>query len=366
MEEKYMWYWLSQLKSKEVTCLNKLLEYYKTPYNIFITKECEYRSLITDREYDIIKSSKDYNSIVESYNQMEQLGIKYVSCNEEKYPGRLKNIPDRPFGLFYKGRLPDEENISIAIIGARRATIYGREMAAMFARELSHAGVNIISGLATGIDGCAHRGALESKGYTAGVLGGGIETRYPRDNYRLYLEMEKQGGIISEYCIGTIPMPRLFPIRNRIISGLSDGVLVVEAKEKSGSLITVDQGLEQGKIIYAIPGKITDDLSKGCNYIIRNGATLVLEPMQILEDFKYALQGYKQIEFFQCEKSQNKNSLANEEKIVYSMLRLEPKHIDEIIREGNMSVQEILNILYSLENKGLIKQVIKNHYIISV
>ncbi len=366
MEEKYLWYWLSQLKSKEVTCLNKLLEYYKTPYNIFITKEEDYRILITEREYNIIKNSKDYESIVDSYNQMNKLGIKYVNCKEDIYPQRLKKIPDRPFGIFYKGKLPNENNLSIAIIGARKATIYGREMATLFARELSKEGVNIISGLAMGIDGCAHRGALEGKGYTVGVLGGGIDTKYPRENYRLYTEVENTGGIISEYCIGTVPIPRLFPIRNRIISGLSDGVLVIEAREKSGSLITVDQGLEQGKNIYAIPGRITDDLSNGCNYIIRNGATLVTNPMQILEDFNYMLEPYKQIDYFDYKKSQNKNSLANEEKIVYSMLRLEPKYIDEIIREGNMSVQDTLNVLFSLENKGLIKQVIKNYFIITV
>ncbi len=366
MEEKYLWYWFSQLKSKEVTCLNKLLEYYETPYNIFITEEKDYRSLITEREYGIIKNSKNYETIVDTYNRMEEQGIKYVSCEDAIYPHRLKHIPDKPYGLFYKGKLPSEDKISIAIIGARKATIYGREMATLFAKELSKEGVNIISGLAMGIDGCAHKGALEGNGYTAGVLGGGIDTKYPRENYRLYTEIEKTGGIISEFCIGTIPMPRLFPVRNRIISGLSDGILVVEAREKSGSLITVDQGLEQGKTIYAIPGKLTDDLSRGCNCIIRNGATLVTDPIQVLEDFDYMVEQYNQMNYFDYKKSQNKNFLANEEKIVYSMLRLEPKHIDEIIREGNMSVQEALKVLFLLEDKGLIKQVIKNYFVITV
>lgn len=365
MEENILWMWMSYLKSQEVSGLNKLLEYYETPYNIFITNTDEYKTLITSRDYDIINMNKDYDRFERDYNSLLEKDIKYVALCDEDYPEKLLNIPDKPYGLFYKGRLPNKNSISISIVGARKASIYGKEIAKKFAYELARRNVQIISGLALGIDGCAHRGALEANGFTIGVLGGGIDTLYPRENYNLYSEMIKRGGIISEYYMGTTPKPRWFPIRNRIISGLSDGILVVEAKRKSGSLITVDQGLEQGKYIYAVPGRVTDECSTGCNDIIRQGAILIETPEQLLEEFNMDFSD-GQINLFDRDFAQKEKLLANEEKILYSCLCLEPKYIDDIVLESRMSLQDAINILFGLEMKGYIKQTMKNYYIISV
>ena len=172
--------------------------------------------------------------------------------------------------LYYKGRFPDFSKPVLAMVGARKATIYGRNMAREFASELTGYGIQIICGMAAG-------------GYTAGILGGGIDSIYPRENFNLYQKVCKTGGIISEYNVGIPSQKGMFPMRNRIISGMADGVFVVEAGERSGSLITADQGLEQGKDIFALPGRITDRYSQGCNYLISLGAILVRSPEDIAE-----------------------------------------------------------------------------------
>ena len=196
---------------------------------------------------------------------------------------------DPPDILYVKGILSKKLNIynmNIGVVGARNASVYGRELASFFGRELAKEGINIISGLALGIDGMSHRGALYAGGYTVGVLGCGIDVIYPRENAELFFEMYKNGAVISEYGPGVIPNPGFFPIRNRIISGLSDGLLVVEARKKSGSLITADLALEQGKQVYAIPGRITDKSSECTNNLIRQGAMCVVSPKEIIEDLK--------------------------------------------------------------------------------
>lgn len=362
MEENMYWYWLSYLNSMEVNEVYKLLEYYGEAKNIYYANDIELVNLVTERSYTIIVSSRDEKKIIESYSDLKNKNIKYISRIDKEFPENLKNVYPVPFGIYVKGRLPDK-SLSIAIIGARAATPYGKEIAKIFSRELSRYGVNVISGLATGIDGVAHQGALDMKGYTLGILGGGIDSLYPRENYRLYEAMENTGGIISEYGVGFKPKSRWFPERNRLISGMSEGILVVEAKVKSGSLITIDLGMEQGKNIYAIPGKIGDKNSEGCNNIIKQGAKLVTSVEEILEDFYQYENIVKLGNRSEAKMEAIEKSLANEEKIVYSFIRLEPKHVDDITNYVNLPVQEVTNILFTLEIKGYIKQVVKNYYI---
>ena len=188
-------------------------------------------------------------------------------------PGRLLPFRDRPAGLFVRGTLPAKDRFTAAIVGARSCTELGRQTAERLAFRLAEAGVQVISGLALGIDGAAHKGALEAGGKTFAVLGCGADRCYPRENYGLFHKMEIQGGVLSEFVPGTSPLPMNFPMRNRIISGLSDAVILVEAREKSGSLITADLALEQGKEVFAVPGRITS-LSRGCNRLIQNGAAV--------------------------------------------------------------------------------------------
>lgn len=288
-------------------------------------------------------------------------GIYWIEKGTEKYPDRLEHINKAPDRLYVRGRLPEEKPLSIAIVGARNCTEYGKEMARYFARELAAAGVQIISGMARGIDSYAHWGALEAGGATFAVLGCGADICYPPENKKLLEKILEKGGILSEYASGMPPLPAYFPQRNRIISGLSDGVLVIEAREKSGSLITASLGLEQGKDIFALPGRSTDALSRGCNAIIRQGAALVESPEEIL--WEYEFNG--RYSPGKRENSKKNNiPLETKDKIVYSGLSLEPKHLNDIAKEAGLTVSETMQALLNLELSGRIKDAGGGYYVI--
>ena len=220
------------------------------------------------------------------YANLLRENIHWTHLTKKDYPFRLKNIGDPPLMLFYKGKLPEEERPSVAIVGARECSPYGEKTARMFARELSSAGVQIISGMARGIDGISQRGSISVGGNTFGVLGCGVDVIYPEDNKDLFIDILKDGGIISEFNPGTEPLRTYFPSRNRIISGLSDVVLVVEARKRSGTYITVTQALDQGREVFAVPGRITDALSDGCNNLIAAGAEIAVGSKVIIDDLK--------------------------------------------------------------------------------
>lgn len=236
-------------------------------------------------------SSGGVDEIQETYREMTDRGIAFVTVGEPEYPRKLAMLPDAPYGLYYVGRLPDEGKKSIAVIGARSCSEYGRAMARQFAGELARAGVQVVSGMARGIDGIGQQAALDAGGYSIGVLGCGVDICYPPENSRLYGQLIEKGGICSEYPPGTAPRAMLFPPRNRLISGLCDGVLVVEAKDRSGTLITVDMALEQGREVYALPGRATDPLSRGCNGLIKQGAELVESPLELLRSLHIDCEG---------------------------------------------------------------------------
>ncbi len=209
--------------------------------------------------------------------------VRCIHKTQSVYPTMLRQVRHAPERLYVRGRLPEADRAAVAVIGARRCSSYGREMARWFAEELSQAGVQIISGMAAGIDGIAQRAALAAGGSSFGVLGCGTDICYPGENQDLYEALLEKGGILSEHPCGTMPIAGHFPSRNRIISGLSDIVLVIEAKQRSGTLITVDFALEQGKDVYVLPGRLTDACSVGCNRLLRQGAGIALTPADILE-----------------------------------------------------------------------------------
>ena len=219
------------------------------------------------------------------YERMREKGIFLVTEEEPLFPEQLSQIPDKPYVLYYAGKLPQRGKKAVALIGARDCTSYGRYMAEQFGASFAKAGIQVISGMARGIDGIGQSAVLKEGGYSLGVLGCGVDFCYPRENRELYERLLADGGICSEYPPGTEPKAFLFPPRNRIISGLCDAVLVVEAREKSGTLITVDMALEQGRDVYALPGRATDPLSGGCNRLIRQGAGMVTTPELFLEEF---------------------------------------------------------------------------------
>ena len=225
------------------------------------------------------------------YGRMRERGIFLVTENEPQFPERLSRIPDKPYVLYCAGKLPQEGKKAVALIGARDCTSYGRYMAEQFGAAFAGADVQVISGMARGIDGIGQSAALREGGYSLGVLGCGVDLCYPQENRALYEMLLAGGGICSEYPPGTEPRAALFPPRNRIISGLCDAVLVVEARERSGTLITVDMALEQGREVYALPGRATDPLSGGCNRLIRQGAGLVSKPEELLGELLEGLPG---------------------------------------------------------------------------
>lgn len=281
--------------------------------------------------------------------------IRYYRKDMDFYPEKLRMIPDPPKGIYAKGQLPDPKKPSAAIVGARMCSEYGRTQAYTLAKYLSEYGVQIISGLARGIDGYAHKGALEGGTPTFAVLGCGLDVCYPRQHKGLWNEiLTKNGGILSEYPICTPPLRAYFPQRNRIISGLADIVIVIEAKERSGSLITADCALEQGKTVYALPGRIWDDLSYGCNYLIAQGAGILYSPECILEELH--------IDKCEFQKEKINLGLASDLKLVYSCLGFEPKNIDELSEKTGIPLGKLSENLLQLELEGYIHQVTKDYY----
>lgn len=281
-------------------------------------------------------------------------GIQYIQQNHAAYPQKLLCYKGMPKGLYVLGKLPDKARKSVAIVGARRSSAYGNQIAKSFAKELAGAGVQIISGMAWGIDGKAHEGALEGGGDTYAVLGCGVDICYPSGHRKIYEAMIQRGGILSEQPPGMPPMAGHFPARNRIISGLSDLVLVVEAKERSGSLITADLALEQGKDVFAVPGRIGDEMSKGCLNLIKQGAGLADSPLVLLEAL-----GIKR----NVSEKSVKIVLEKNEDIVYSWIRLQPVSLEELVKKTGFGSREVLFALVGLELKGCIKEMQKNQYV---
>lgn len=292
----------------------------------------------------------------ETVYKNRQLGIQFTSCEQSDYPKLLRSIRDFPYGIFYKGRLPAEEKKQIAVVGARVCTHYGKHLAEQLAGQIAQAGGEVVSGAAYGIDGAAQWAALSAGGASFAVVGGGVDCRYPRANDRLYDRLEEEGGVLSEFPPGTKPLRYHFPLRNRIISGLSEIVTVIEAKHGSGSLITADYALEQGRTVLAVPGRLDDELSRGCNELIAQGAGVILSPEsfaeQVFPDFR--------------QQKKNKVSdiaLAPSEKLVYSSLDLHSKSLWELEECTSFSLADLSGSLLALEARGLIREVERNYYV---
>ena len=284
--------------------------------------------------------------------------MKIIYQAQNEYPEKLNNIYSSPARLYLVGDESILNKPSVAIIGCRDASDYGKKVAFNFAYELAKEGFVVISGLARGIDTYAHLGAVKAGGKTIAVLGSGLKHIYPSENKKLCNEIVKNSGaIITEYEPHTKPLPMNFPSRNRIISGLSNGVLVVEAKQKSGTLITVDYALDQGKDVFVIPGNITSINSYGTNELIKQGAKLVENVDDILTEFS------EFTGFSRKFPKHSAKSLAKAEKRVYDMLSLKPKYIDEILSTSQDSYEEVIQALFQLEAKGYIKQIHQNLYI---
>ena len=280
------WIWLASVEGLGPVKKFALLNKFETAKRIYNATEKEILKVdgMSDKIVQNMQKAKDAKLLEKYEKYILKNDIKIINISDDNYPAKLKNIYAPPITIFAKGDISLLNSKSIAIVGSREPSKYGIYVAEKFSKELSKEGVTIVSGLARGIDTFAHVGALSSFGKTIAVLGSGIDVVYPKENAKYYREISEKGLIISEYIVGTAPESKNFPQRNRIISGLSDGVLVVEARKNSGTMITTDFALEQGKELYVIPGNITSNLSVGTNNLIKEGAKLVTDVYEILED----------------------------------------------------------------------------------
>lgn len=275
-------HWLHRMQSLGPKTIARLLEI-ADPRELYTIPPDALEGVLNARQREEFFSTRKRRDAMEAYAKVEERGIHFVTREDADYPLRLRDCPDAPYGLYYYGRLPDHATPTVAIIGARICSEYGRFMARQFGTELGAAGVQIVSGMALGVDGIAQKGALSAGGTSFGILGSSVDVCYPEENRALYEELIATGGVISEYAPVTAPEARFFPLRNRIIAGLADIVLVIEARKKSGTLITVEQALDYGRDVFAVPGRVTDRLSDGCNFLIRQGAGIAFSPADVLE-----------------------------------------------------------------------------------
>jgi len=292
------------------------------------------------------------------YEQLTASGIRMSTVEDSEYPYELSNIFDPPYIIYYYGKIEILQGICIAEVGSRAATTYGKVLAHRFGKELAGHGITVVSGLARGIDTEAHLGALAAGGNTVAVLGCGLDQTYPPENKKLFQQICEEGLVISEFPIKTIPEPGNFPMRNRTISGLSKGVLVVEAKKKSGALITADFALEQGRDVFAIPGPISSKNSEGTNQLLKQGAILVSNIEDILEEYDMndsnpLKEKIEQGQLF---------VLDNKESLVIECMGYEPIHFDQILTITHFSIGELSAVLMRLEAMGWVKGLQGNCY----
>ena len=285
-----------------------------------------------------------------------EAGVRIITVDDTAYPSALRNTPDPPLFLYIKGSLRHEDGV--AIVGTRKPTHYGLTVTHRIAYELATAGLTIVSGLARGIDTQAHRGALAAKGRTIAVLGCGIDIVYPPENRDLLKRISGNGAIVTENPFGTKPEAGYFPARNRIISGLSRGTVIIEATEDSGSLITANYTFEQGKKLFAVPGNISSPNSRGTNSLIKQGAVLVEGSDDILRNF-----GIKQPGTDQKRGMRPLPALTPDEECILRCITSEPRHIDVIMNESRLAAGRLSGVLITLELKGLAKQLPGKYYV---
>ncbi len=283
LTEKDYAMWLFNVEGIGNASMDKLLCSGLSCRDIYQLSSKELSKILTHKQIESIERSRYSWDFEKEKNKLDERGIRFVSRIDTEFPEKLKNIPKAPFAIYVKGKLPDPNIPSVAVVGARMCSDYGRLMARQFGRDLAIAGVQVISGMARGVDGIAQNAALLAGGASFGVLGCGVDICYPPENKEIYDNLSKNGGLISEYPPGMEPIASFFPMRNRIISALSDVIVVVEARRKSGTTITVDTALEQGREVFAVPGRASDRLSDGCNYLISQGAGVAISASDVLD-----------------------------------------------------------------------------------
>lgn len=351
-------YWLSNIPGIGNRTIHRLIAQAGNAREVYFLKDKQLEAMgfLKPSDIDRMKESRG-GGHERSFESLCARGIAFVSAEDQAYPDRLRQIPDAPYSIYVKGSLPDSRRRAVAIVGARKCSSYGYAAAKELGRQLALHGATVISGMAMGIDQAGHKGALEGGGQTCAVLGCGVDICYPAVGGEIYQEIQGAGGLISEYPPGTQPKPGFFPARNRIISGLCDVLTVVEAKARSGSLITADFALEQGRDVYAVPGRMTDTLSAGCNELIYQGAGIITNIGKFLKELEL---GPENVD---CQLNFIKLLLEKEERLVYSCVDLRPKNMEKLLQETGLPMPEMARVLAELTQKGFITETFKNYYI---
>ena len=356
--ERY-WIWLSAVPGMSARRFYKLLSEAEDAANVF---DCpgEYRRLMDDKLYDALCASKADGGPDRLFEELEREGVRAVARCSDAYPARLMHISDPPATLYVKGNGTLEQERPFAVVGTRRASYDGKKAAGEFVRTLAENGVSVISGLARGIDTFAHTACLDAGGMTVAVLGNGLGSVYPPENKALAQRILDTGGcLISEYRLEQEPSRWTFPARNRIIAGMSDGVLVVEGDKKSGSLITAQLALEEGRDVFAIPGSIYNYLAEGPNSLIQNGAYMALSPWDILESLRWGTRP-------NAKQTQNKTpELDESEKKIYDLLKTGAMSFDELENATGFATAQLNACLTMLTLRSIVIKLPGNVYRLS-
>lgn len=358
--------WIHAIPGMGNKTMRKLAEYAGGEKAAYSLPEKEIEAILTPRQAEAFRKCKRETEPERFYEIICEKGIVFAPWFSEHYPKQLLQIPDAPYAVYMVGR-PIPENLRlVAVIGARNCSGYGERMAKQIGRELAERDVGLVSGLAKGVDGIGQWAAIEAGGYTVGVPGCGVDVCYPRENRRLYERCSEQGLLLSEYMPGTKPEAWHFPARNRLISGLSDAVIVVEAREKSGTLITVDMALEQGREVFAVPGRLTDPFSAGCNGLIGQGAQLFTSVEEVLNSFG--------TDWCRAVREQPKQEKGVEDNSgvaskIFELCDYYPKSVmeiyDELRKESgyqDILMQQVIEVLLDLTISGQISEKGQNYY----
>ncbi|AFS78619.1 DNA protecting protein, SMF familiy [Gottschalkia acidurici 9a] len=354
MNNKDTLIWLNNLRGVTNKSISKLEKYYDNIGDVWLSSDEEILSItgISDKVKQQIINYKDKSYFESIMENIEKKNVEVVTILDEKFPEKLKYIYDCPKVLYTKGDLLKEEEKTIAIVGARKATLYGKWVTEKLSSELLDLGITLVSGMASGVDTEAHISAIRKDKRNIAILGCGVDVVYPKANRNIYEKIIENGCVISEFPLGTEPLRYNFPQRNRIISGLSLGVVVIEASEKSGSLITAHHAIEQGKEVFAVPGNINSIYSKGTNKLIKDGAKMVLDVEDIIEEIREL----KNIKILSSKDKFKYNFLSNDERKIISYIEEDPMHIELICHKVNMDVSSVSSILTILEMKGIVKR----------
>lgn len=357
MDSKAYWVGFNLVKGIGAVRLKQLLDFYgsleiawNSPAEGLISAGIPQKVV---EKFIQIRSQVDLDQMMSSINNK---GIKILTWDDIDYPRRLKEISQSPPVLFINGSINVEDDWAVAVVGTRRVTPYGRQVTAEISRFLAQNGVTVVSGLARGVDAIAHQTALQTGGRTIAVLGNGVDVVYPPEHHRLSEEIKKQGALVSDYPLGTLPDGVNFPPRNRIISGLSLATIVVEAGEKSGALITAEFAVDQGREVFAVPGSILTPQSEGTNHLIEQGARPLLKMSEILDVLKLEQIPEKQLHL-------KMNPMNTSERKLFASLSNEPIHIDEVCRITGLPINEVSATLTMMELKGLVSQVGGMNYV---